>query len=374
MCGIFTNSIIIGLYFLLPLLVIYLIILSINGIKNNWEKQYEWIKKNTMWLALSIGSVLVLVHYLPTLVLDLTETPTAKLPIFITFLIGDFSKTIGTLLLSGGVFAAILKSFQYINIFKQEIQQVIESKEFLENRKDLPEIWAKATSALYKSKYPDISEKIATHIREKFLPNSIPFYYSHSHDIIDISLDEDGYVTIKKTHTYRLKVFSDERIEHTWKMGFTKKDDSDIKTKSRRIEMTIRDQGGNLLIKSNNDIEDKVNTHLSIGKVHNISEGLNHRTTETHNLSGSKEYLIKRVVEFCYDLETDPEGFSSINDRYLDDFTLEVRCSANLEVKFIAVGTENFENIRDESKCFIKKHNGLFFPQQGYRLVIKKII
>jgi len=54
---------------------------------------------------------------------------------------------------------------------------------------------------------------------------------------------------------------------------------------------------------------------------------------------------------------------------------LTVRFDSALKIKFYSIGTDSFEEISNTTELnnnFIKKHDGLFFPRQGYKLLIER--
>jgi len=188
----------------LPLIILFvglcLIIKWLGVFKLEQKEKYEWIKNNTFWIALSVGFFLMTVHYTFMLMVHFFTIDITNGSFVFKLLLSDFSKTLGNIFLSGGIFAAKLKSLQFTNIFKEEIQKVMEDEETLQNRVDLSQFWGKVTRALYKSKYPEISAKIESYIASKYLPkeNELSFYYANAHDVIDISIDNNGFITLTK--------------------------------------------------------------------------------------------------------------------------------------------------------------------------------
>src|SRR5690606_3278175 len=78
------------------------------------------------------------------------------------------SEKIGITILSSGVFAAVLKSFQFIGLFRKELEKIILDNKFIEKRNDLPELWKQISSNLYQQKFPLISENLQNIILEKY--------------------------------------------------------------------------------------------------------------------------------------------------------------------------------------------------------------
>lgn len=118
---------------------------------------------------------------------------------------------IGFTILTSGVFAAIMKSFQFIGIFKQEIENVILESKFIEKRNDLPDLWKKISQSIYKKKFPEISNELQEMILSSYFPTNHKYYYEDA--IISINVEEfDKDENIKYTQTFKVKVVLAEDV------------------------------------------------------------------------------------------------------------------------------------------------------------------
>lgn len=126
----------------------------------------------------------------------------------------DFAQVIskvGFTILTSGVFAAIMKSFQFIGIFKQEIENVILESKFIEKRNDLPDLWKKISRSIYNKKFPEISDDLQEMILSSYFPTNHEYYYEDA--IISINIEElDGDENIKYTQSWKFKVVLAENI------------------------------------------------------------------------------------------------------------------------------------------------------------------
>lgn len=95
--------------------------------------------KNMAWIFIILGLLIIMLSTCD----------------YFTDSIQELINKIGFTMLTSGVFAAIMKSFQFIGIFKQEIENVILESKFIEKRNDLPELWKKISQCIYKEKFPE---------------------------------------------------------------------------------------------------------------------------------------------------------------------------------------------------------------------------
>jgi hypothetical protein len=126
----------------------------------------------------------------------------------------EFWGTVGKTMLASGLFLAILKSFQFLGIFQEELRKVIYTDEFLSKRKDIKEVWGRTTQALFETLYPEIGKEIENAIYNKHIPNKLNFFYSDMDvsytvkklDDDHIELIETQYITLstgQKTTEYK---------------------------------------------------------------------------------------------------------------------------------------------------------------------------
>lgn len=95
---------------------------------------------------------------------------------------------------SSGVFAVVLKSIQFTGIFKEEISSVMLTPKFVENRKDLHVLWGNISKALYRQKFPLISEAIQKRILETYFPTKQEYYFKKFNTTINISEISSDFV------------------------------------------------------------------------------------------------------------------------------------------------------------------------------------
>lgn len=153
----------------------------------SWKRTTSALLSNVFWISIIIGLLLLW----------------ASTSFFTDSRYVGISEKMGLTVLSSGVFAVILKSFQFTGLFREEIEKVILSSKFLEKRNDLPELWKLISSQIYKQKFPEINEDLQSIILDEYFPVSHKVYYENL--IFTINIEEITDNIIKFTQTVYIK-------------------------------------------------------------------------------------------------------------------------------------------------------------------------
>lgn len=276
--------------------------------------------------------------------------------------IRELLKTVGTTIISSGVFAAIVKSSQFLDIFKGELRDIIFCDENLSNRKDINDIWNKVSKHLYKEKFPEISDKLSNTLKGYF-PLDTEYYYEDYRKTIDISFhpEDSQYMIFEETEEFIIKSNTLEEIEYKSSVSF--KFPNNEKNKLSNYELI------NLSINENQYDAKDVLTEKTNKEKCIIS------TNILCKLKGSSEYRVKKQEKKCYSL--DIENTKGHLAKWLfNKYYLEVTYPEELEIKFYENGIENAfnTNFRKNNGVKILKADtkALILPNQGTRLIFKK--
>ena len=87
----------------------------------------------------------------------------------------EFVSGLGKTFLAGAIFSMLLKTAQFLGVFKEEIEKVIYDTKFISNRVDLPEYWEKVTKELFKNRFPRINKAITKDVKEIYLQAGYQF-------------------------------------------------------------------------------------------------------------------------------------------------------------------------------------------------------
>lgn len=330
-----------------------------------WTSFKLSVKKNLLPIVLVLGIFLILLYFIFKYLVAS----------YFNAHLNGFKELYGIALaiLSSGIFLAVLKWFQFMGFFKEELENIIGSSqfdeklqhtfhevlysdEFLKKQKNLDIIWKRVTSCLFKSEFPDeISDKINSKLVDVFFHNSkLSHYYRNYMINITVSLDENNFLHIKETTNVKVIRPNIEKFEYDFCYYIDKTDIDDkisavnctyIKIDSTELNLT------DLLIESNND--------KSIIKKSSVE------------VEGSIEYNISSEVNLIYNIATDYE-YKFFSERIIDYIRVDINFSKNLNVLFVPIGNEDFEDFTSTPQNLVKVFNNLLLPEKGFRLIFIK--
>lgn len=87
--------------------------------------------------------------------------------------------TLGTILLTSGIFTSLLKTIQYLDIIKEELSKIIYDVDYLKTRNDIDNLWKKINRVVFGERFAEISEAIQKDIKRVYLPNNLERYYKN---------------------------------------------------------------------------------------------------------------------------------------------------------------------------------------------------
>lgn len=272
--------------------------------------------------------------------------------------IDESFKIVGTTILSGGFFASIIKSSQFLDIFKDELREIVFCDENLSKRNDIQNIWNNVSKHLYKEKFPEINNKITETLKNYFPLNSEHYYENYKH-IVDIKFHEEdpNFIWLDEVEEFTIKTDTLNEIEYKASCGF---------------KYLFNDKYSNYSLESLTingvEFKEKLNefkTNKSDGKIF---------ASIVHKLKGANKYKIIKKEKKCYSLKI--ENTKAHHARWLfNNYYLEVTYPKELEVMFYEIGTLNKFNVnfRENNGLKILKadSNYLILPNQGTRLIFK---
>lgn len=318
--------------------------------------------------------------------------------------------SIGSAVLVGGVFGVLLKSLQYAGVFKTELCRIIYGKDesnnsndlvttfrkelssmiygadgtvdradvitalsegvrgivyenqALQQRKDLRDLWETITVAVYKTKYPEISEDIARKVTKEYFPSGDTFYYDRFEESISLTLKPDKtYIETKEIVTLRIKAINGSQ-PLDWKYGWNlEKDPSDTattkfsldKVKINEVDKTTEHPVTPEIVQNGKALQAILEIRLEGATEYNLR--LETRMTYPYELNRQREVRSRRFVKKpVFRVEYNP-----------DDFVLE----------FLPIGTDEdaYECLSEDlSQVIWNAYKDLIFPNQGYRLVLQR--
>lgn len=285
---------------------------------------------------------------------------------------GSFKElfSIALAILSSGIFLAVLKWFQFMGFFREELHSIIQSsqfnnqlqdtfndvmysEEFLAERKDIEAIWKRVTRCYFKSEFTsDISDKINKKLSNIFYHNNKISHFMRNNIIsMNITLDDTGFLTIEETCEYKIMRPREDEFTFDFCYYIERIDETDIRSKIEIISFSLDGQ----LQDIKNSIEKKTDGNFIQEKY-------------TTTIKGKREYDIIIKAKLCYNINHD-NMYSCFNERVVEYTRVEVTFTQNLLIQFIPIGNEPFTDLTQEPQKFIKVFNDILLPEKGFRLI-----
>lgn len=268
------------------------------------------------------------------------------------------------ILLSGGVFMFLAKSYQFNNIYKDELRKVIYTDEHLDKRTDLDDIWEKVSEAICRRKFSNISKKLQKNIKDFYLPINQEFYFKDYNYDIDISFvdKEEQYINLKETTETEIISHSKEKHIYRFSSNIPKEPDDNGRTKYILQDVFINDKKINI----KEDPKAKFETSETDDYL---------KIKFFYELKGNLKYKIKKIESKTYNTKCNPYKGHQAAWIY-QNFFLDVTYPKNMPLELINMGVlsrfnTEYRNRKDVNR-FKAKYNGLIFPKQGFLLIFNR--
>lgn len=290
--------------------------------------------------------------------------------------VARFLLVFGQTILAAGVFAGILKFLQFKGFFREALSEIIYGDQFIGTRKDLPDVWKRVSSAMFKWRFPELEEPVYDGVLSKYLPTSEDYFYRDYHRKCTLAWMDDQQEIIRSIEELSIKLVPGKQGRSIiYEFDFRP-----IGGAGRQLnhpEIISLSINGKDLFKDGALVE-KPPYPVKIEELEPEKEGdVSYYYKVT--LEGEKEYCIERVTERIWPLDLDPYARYR-SPRFTLNASLVVHCVAsNLRVRFLSLGTvKEFENLapkavdkaREGDICRDYRH--LLFPMQGYILVFQR--
>jgi hypothetical protein len=311
-----------------------------------WHPFYNFCKINVLYVTAVIACLILLIAY------------TCFLEDKIIF---DILKNFGFTMISGGVFAVIVKSEQFSKIFHNELRGIIYGDEDLKNRLDLEVLWDKVTMALCNQKFKLISKKLHDGVKLFYLPINHEYYYKNHNVEIEIEIDKtnpDYLIVIEETKTTLISDdFKPINFKFSSSIPLIKGEEAltDYELSSFTVNKEKITLGNELVV-------EKTDTHLNVSC--------------DYSVDGKLQYNINRKEKKRYNINAN--SYRHHNAIWLyENFYLDLSYPKELQITFIEMGVvEKWDLERKDNNAFNRlkaTYNGLIFKKQGFILLLNKI-
>tara|TARA_Y100001001_G_scaffold31332_1_gene26060 strand:- start:4850 stop:5875 length:1026 start_codon:yes stop_codon:yes gene_type:complete len=273
---------------------------------------------------------------------------------------GESLLKIGSAVLGAGVFAIIMKSAQFTEIFQKHIFEV-----FYDPEKSVPGTvlkgkWIKLTNALLKEVLPKSHLDASKKIEQQFLDSELTYHFEDYYNSYTITIDEEKNKAIielfSKSSVILSPNFSDPCLIQSIEA------DGVVELKALRFD-------GADVLDENSFIKDTKNPKKNILKI-----PLNEYARERDN--GDRISIFERVTKWEQDLSVDPYIKANIS-RYIKGARIRVKVSKGYKVFFERFGLGELPKnhyLNDDGEGYerweLVEPNGLLLPGQGFILVV----
>lgn len=268
----------------------------------------------------------------------------------------EFVSGLGKTLLAGSIFSILLKTAQFLGVFKEEIEKVIYDTRFIRNRADLSEYWEKVTKELFKDQFPKINKSITKDVKEIYLPTKSVLYFDDYSQMINIKLIDKAKELVEVEQKTRLKILPltpFEKFDHTF---------------TNTISYGNNEENAKYCLESL-----KVNGQVVDIQVDSKKENSKLINKFIVSLSGSEAYEIEKVVKKTYSLKDD-NMLGHMNNYIKNNFRVQF-FTEGVSIDFFEAGTlSKFKTENSKSGYLEKKYEGIIYPKQGYFVIIKSMI
>ncbi len=268
----------------------------------------------------------------------------------------------GSAILGAGVFAAIMKSVQFTEIFKSNIYDVFYNPEKIHGIDNVKARWITLTDSLLKNVLPVAHSDAAEHIKEQFFNSELEYHYENYTVTYDISIDSENNITTT-SHIDTTIILSPNKDNPTLKQEFNSTGTSKL------VGVLIN---GKQIDNDGLFTQDEKDKNINILKI----PLKKYATMET--AKSDKSLKFERTVELKQCMEDDPYMAATIK-RYTKCFTIKAKVTDGYKLMFQKFGLGSLpknhyieEDINGYQRWQLAEQNSQLLPGQGYMIVVAK--
>lgn len=272
-------------------------------------------------------------------------------------IIGDILVKASSAVLGAGVFAALMKSAQFTQIFQKQIFEVFHDPKKLGEIVDVATRWNVLTHSRLRDVLPDIHEIATSKINEAFFDDELEYHFEDYEHTYDIRISDEKMVI---RNTFDAQVTINPTCESP---DFIQKFTSDFDD----IEVQLKDlEIGNTPI---NNAQNYMNKDKSNSNLYQLSYKLNFKN----------KIRVRRTIEYTQCLKKEPY-INVVIGRYIKGAVVSAKISDGYKINFVNSGLGTFgrsivEGERaDGFKIWtLAQQDSLLLPGTGYILVITEV-
>lgn len=267
----------------------------------------------------------------------------------------------GSAILGAGVFAVIMKSSQFTNLFQKHIYDVFYDPNNVKDGESISVKWTAITNAMLKGVLPTTYSKASGQIKEQFFNSELEYHFENHCITYDISVDPLTNIATS-THTTRTTIVLSPHAPNPI-LKQTVEVDGDFELSSFYLNDKQCDVQNLYVV----DADDET--------VRKISLPLRDYVT---NATDRSDQIVKmeRVVKMKQNLTTEP-FFASAISRYIKGATITARVSEGYLIHFKKFGLGDLpdnhydaDNGLGFERWQLASSDDLLLPGQGFILIV----
>lgn len=276
---------------------------------------------------------------------------------FITVGTGEFIYKAGGAVLGAGVFAVVMKSAQFTDLFQRHIFNVFYRPEEVVNRKLLLEKWKLITNSILRGVLPNSHSKAADKIEQQFFDGELEYHFEQYYNSYTISVD-------RKSNVATIDLFSESKVILSPHISAPVLDQN-VETSGSFVLSNLRLNGDEISSeKYLKTVKDKHVLRVPLKKYAKTVE------------NGDKIVHLEKVARFTQNLSEDPYIKAKIS-RYIKGARIRVKTPGDFKVFFEKFGLGDLPDnhyVKDDGEGYerwtLVEPNDLLLPGQGYILII----
>lgn len=277
--------------------------------------------------------------------------------------ISELFLSMGSAILGGGVFAVILKSQQFTDVFRKHIFEVFYTPQIDQDIPDLRKKWEILTRAILSSTIPQSSIDATTTLKNQFLKKELQYHFENFESKYEIRRLNDDEIEVKNTVKARVIVAKNHE-DAVMKQTMSVCGDYEL------LEILADEK-----VISHEDFlttpEDNKKLRIVKLPLSNLAQ---------RSLPTSDRYFDwEKTVRFTQKLSEEPYIAATVN-RYVRGFTLKVKVEDNskepiqLHTKTTGLSTqkepEPFLDANGFKRWVLAPKDDLLLPGQGYIVIL----
>lgn len=267
----------------------------------------------------------------------------------------------GSAILGAGVFAVIMKSAQFTELFQNHIYDVFYDPQKINRGVPLIVKWQALTHALLKALLPGTHHKAASQIEMQFLNAGLEYHFEEHAISYDISIDACNNIATVRSVTNSTIILSPNAEDPVLKQTLEAHGNFEL------LALRLNDKKCNI----NKVFEaDSDNPNLNVLRLPLKKYAL-------HSATGSDKVIkLERVMQWTQDLQDDPY-IKGIIQRYIKGAKVSVKVAAEYKVHFERFGLGDLPDeyyLEDDGFGYerwqLVTSDNLLLPGQGFILMV----